>query len=117
LGADLGRNPVVGGLFDEDPAGVRIKHRFLDGAKRSPEGEDWRERRSESIAAFADASFSFAGSAGAFGGDKSQEGHEIFGMLETTEGPNFGDGDHGGDEFESFEGHHCIDEGFALPVL
>jgi len=78
----------VGGLFDEDPAGVRIKHRFLDGAKRSPEGEDWRERRSESIAAFADASFSFAGSAGAFGGDKSQEGHELFGMLETTEGPS-----------------------------
>jgi len=38
-------------------------------------------------------------------------------MLESTEGSDFGDGDHGGDEFEAFEGHEGVDEGFALPVL
>ena len=91
LGANFGRDAVVSGLFDEDPAGVRIS-------------------------AFGDAaSFLFA-AAGVFGGDESEEGHELFGMLEAAEGSDFGDGDHGGDEFEPFEGHEGVDERFALPV-
>lgn len=120
LGADFGWNPVVGGLFDEDPAGV-------------------------GIAAFGDAAPALLVSTGVFGGDESEEGHQFFRVFEAAEGSNltrsrlpsahpsgfgsafvqntsrpsvlFGDGDHGGDEFESFEGHEGVDEGFALPVV
>lgn len=38
-----------------------------------------------------------------------------FGVFEATEGSNLADGDHGGDEFEPFEGHQGVDERFALP--
>ena len=82
----------MGGLLDEDPAGVRI-------------------------AALADASSLLAGAAGVLGGNEAEEGHELLGMLESTEGANFRHGDHGGDEFEPFEGHEGFDEGFALPVF
>jgi len=92
LGADFGWNPVVGGLFDEDPAGV-------------------------GIAAFGDAAPALLVSTGVFGGDESEEGHQFFRVFEAAEGSNFGDGDHGGDEFESFEGYEGVDEGFALPVV
>lgn len=92
LGADFGRNPVVSGLFDEDPASM-------------------------GIAAFADSALAFARSTGVFGGDEAEEGHEFFGMLKATEGPDLADGDHGGDELEAFEGHHGLDESFALPVF
>ena len=37
---DFGRDAVVGGAFDEHPAEVGIKRSFLDGASRSPKGED-----------------------------------------------------------------------------
>lgn len=80
------------GLFDEDPAGV------------------W-------IAAFADAATFLSGATGVFGRDEAEEGHEFFGVLEAAEGADFGDGDHGGNEFEPFEAHESIDEGLALPVL
>ena len=92
LRADLGRDAVVGGLFDEDPAGV-------------------------GVSAFADAAPTLFFAAGVFGGHESEEGHEFFGMFETAEGSDFGDDDHGGDELEAFEGHEGIDEGFALPVV
>jgi len=54
----------VGGLFDEDPAGV-------------------------GIAAFADAALALAGAAGVFGGDEAEEGHEFFRMLKAAEGADF----------------------------
>ena len=92
LGADFGWDAVVGGLLDEDPASVGIP-------------------------AFGNASTALFVSAGVFGGDESEEGHEFFGMFEAAEGSDFADGDHGGDELESFEGHHGLNEGFALPVL
>ena len=117
LGADLGGDAVVGSLFDEDPAGVGIKRSFLDGTECSPKGEGWRKRRSESISAFGDSSLPFAGAAGVFSGNKAKEGHEFLRVLEAAEGSNFRDGDHGGDELKSFEGHHGINERFALPVL
>ena len=91
LGADLGRDAVVGGLFDEDPTGVRIS-------------------------AFADTSSTLLVAAGAFGGDEAEEGHELFGVFEAAEGSDFADGDHGGDELEAFECHEGVDERFALPV-
>ncbi len=92
LGADFGWNPVVGSLFDENPAGM-------------------------GIAAFTDPALSFARATGVFGGNEAEVGHELLGVLETAEGADFRDGDHGGDEFEAFEGHHGIDERFALPVI
>lgn len=92
LGADLGWDTVVGGLLNEDPAGV-------------------------GIAAFADAALTFGGAAGVFGGYESEEGHELFGMLEAAEAADLRDGDHGGDELEAFEGHHGFNQWFALPVV
>lgn len=92
LGADVGRDAVVGGLFDEDPAGV-------------------------GIAAFGNATALLPGPAGVLGGNEPEEGHEFLGMFEAAEGPDFGHGDHGGDEFEAFESHEGLDEWFALPVL
>lgn len=92
LSADFRRDPVVGGLFDEDPPCVRIS-------------------------TFADPSSLLSGSAGVFGGDEAEEGHELLRMLKAAEGSNLGHGDHGGNEFESFEGHEGFNEGFALPVF
>ena len=92
LCTDFGRDPVMGGLLDEDPAGV-------------------------GISTFGDSTTALFVATGVFGGNEAKEGHEFFGMLKATEGSDLGDGDHGGDEFESFEGHHGIDEGFTLPVL
>lgn len=92
LGADLGRDAVVGCLLDKDPAGVRVS-------------------------AFGDSAPALFFAAGVFGRDEAEEGHELFGMFEAAEGSDLADGDHGGDKFKSFEGHHGINEGFALPVL
>mgnify|MGYP001027048004 CR=1 FL=1 len=91
LGADLWGNTVVGGLFDEDPAGMRIT-------------------------TFTNSTSALFFTAGAFGRDEAEEGHELFGVFEAAEGADFTDGDHGCDELEAFEGHEGIDEGFALPV-
>ncbi len=82
----------MGGLFDEEPAGV-------------------------GISTFTDASPALFVAAGVFGGNESEEGHEFFRVFEAAEGSDFADRDHGGDELEAFEGHHGIDEGFALPVF
>ena len=38
------------------------------------------------------------------------------GLKSQANGFDSTNGDHGGDERESFEGHEGIDEGFALPV-
>ncbi len=91
LGADLGRDAVVGRLLDEDPADV-------------------------GIAAFANTSPALFVSAGVFSWDEAEECHEFFGVLEAAEGSDFRDSHHGGNELEAFEGHQSIDEGFALPV-
>lgn len=80
LGADLWRDAVVGGLFDEQPAGV-------------------------GVAALADGALFAALAAGVFGGHETEEGHEFLGMLEAAEGADFRHRDHGGDEFEALEGH------------
>ena len=82
----------MSGLFDEDPTRV-------------------------GVAAFGDAAPLLFGAAGVFGRDEAEEGHELFGMFEATEGANFAHGDHGGDELEAFEGHKGVDEGFALPII
>jgi len=79
------------GLLDEDPAGVRI-------------------------ATLTNAAAALFIATGVFSGDEAKEGHELFGVLEATEGSNFTDGNHGGDELEAFEGHESVDEWFALPV-
>ena len=92
LFADFGWEAVVGGLLDEQPAGVRVS-------------------------TFADAALLLSSAAGVFGGDEAEEGHELLGMLEAAEGTDFRDGDHGCDELEAFEGHHGFDQGFALPAF
>ncbi len=69
------------------------------------------------VAAFTDPSTLLFVSAGVFSGNEAEEGHEFFGMFEAAEGADFADGDHGGDEFKSFEGHEGIDERFALPAV
>ena len=92
LGADLGRDAVVGGLLNEDPAGV-------------------------GIAAFADAALPFGGAAGVLSRHQSEEGHELFGMFEAAEAADLRDSDHGSDELKALEGHHGFDERFALPVV
>lgn len=92
LRADFGRNSVVGRLFDEDPAGV-------------------------GIATFANSAPALFVTAGVFSRDETEEGHEFLRVLEATEGADFGDGDHGGDELKSFEGHEGFDKGLALPVF
>jgi len=92
LGADFRWDTIVCGLFDEDPTGVRIT-------------------------TFTDLSLSLAGATGVFSRDEPEEGHEFLGVFEAAEGSYFRDSDHGCDEFESFEGHHGIHEGFALPVV
>lgn len=92
LGADFGRDAVVGGLFDEDPSCV-------------------------GVAAFTDSTAALFFAAGAFSGDKAEEGHELFGMFEAAEGSDLRNGHHGGDELEAFEGHEGFDEGLSLPVV
>ncbi len=92
LSTDLGWDAVVSCLFDEDPTSVRVS-------------------------TFGDPALSFTGSTGVFSGNEAQEGHEFLGVLKAAEGSNFRDGDHGGNELKSFEGHHGIDEGLALPVF
>ncbi len=92
LSADFGWDAVVGGLFDEDPAGM-------------------------GVAAFANAASFLFGPAGVFGGDEAEEGHEFLGVLEAAEGSDFRYRDHGGDMLESFESHECVDEWLALPVV
>ncbi len=92
LRADFGRDAVVCCLLDEDPEGV-------------------------GVAAFTDASAALFVAAGVFSGDKAEEGHEFLRVFEAAEGSDFGDGDHGGDELESFEGHEGFDEWFALPIF
>lgn len=91
-GADFGGGSVVGGLFDEEPTSM-------------------------GVSAFGDGALSSFAPAGVFPGDESEEGHEFFGVFEAAEGSDFGNGDHGGDELEAFEGHEGLDEGFALPLV
>ena len=82
----------MGRLLDEDPTSV------------------W-------VSAFTDSASLLLRAAGAFGGNKAEEGHEFFRMFKSTEGSNFGNGDHRGHMFEAFECHQSVNQGFALPLL
>ena len=64
LSADFGRNAVVGGLFDKDPAGV------------------W-------VSAFANSPPTLFVTTGVFARNETKEGHEFFGMFEAAEGSDF----------------------------
>ena len=81
----------MGGLLDQEPAGV-------------------------GVAAFGDASLPLFAPAGVFRGHEAEDCHELLGVFETAERADLRDGDHGGDELEALEGHECVDEGFALPA-
>ena len=81
----------MGRLFDQQPTRVRIS-------------------------AFANTASTLFVSAGVFGRDQPQEGHELLGVFEAGERSDLGDRDHGGDKLEALEGHQGIDEGFALPI-
>jgi len=89
-GADLGWIAVVGGTLDEDPAGV-------------------------TVAALGDPALPAFEGAGVFGRDQAEIGHELLGVLETTEGADLRDDDHRRDGFKSLEGHEGVDQRFALP--
>ena len=92
LCADLWRHTVVGRLLDEDPSGM-------------------------GVAALANHALPFAATTGVLGGNQPEERHELFGMLEAAEGADFRYRNHGGNELEAFEGHHGINQRFALPIL
>ena len=47
--------------------------------------------------------------------DKSDEGHELARVVETTEISQFADEGHGGDFLKAFEGHDGLNDGFPFP--
>jgi len=77
LGRDVGRMIIMGSTFNQHPASMRMKRSFIDRAKRSPKGEDRRNRRSESIAGLRDGALAAALASGVFSGDHAKVTHHL----------------------------------------
>ena len=49
--------------------------------------------------------------------DQAQVGHELARMSEAVDVTQFADGDHGGDQLKTAEGHEGLNGGFKPPAL
>ena len=89
--ADLGRRRVMLGTFNEDPSRM-------------------------GVARFGDCSLATFVAAGRFTGNQPKIGHNLAGMIEALESPEFGNRYHCRKELEAFERHERIDSGFKSPT-